>query len=366
MSVDDGLRAELDRTFGTFSPHPAPVEQTMRRGRAIRRRRWLAAASTVAVLIAAGSAVAAWAPWRTAPQPAPASGRVTVQPPAANAPAGEVASGTIDGKQWWLTAELPGTEGAPHGQEVIVASGPAMGASPLDAIVTVPQPSGTDPAALGALSSGGTQIQYGGVTAEVTHLVAGLSNGQTLTLLPVTVYGTRMVAFAAPLGTSITQVTAFSAHGELASAVPFSVPGSFSMVGAWLAPGQHGLSRASGQVGSGTYQGKHWSVTADVGPWGVCVLADGDSEVSGCIPTTTGLGTGVLSLPAATPEVAFGMAAASVTRVTVHRPDGSTVQVRPVTVGKQKLFAVAMKAGPHKLTWTAYGASGAVVASGGT
>jgi len=63
-------------------------------------------------------------------------------------------------------------------------------------------------------------------------------------------------------------------------------------------------------------------------------------------------------------EVACGIAAPPVVRIVVHRPDGSSVQVRPVTAGDQKFFAFAMSLrGQHTLSWTAYDSSGAVVAS---
>jgi RNA polymerase sigma-70 factor (sigma-E family) len=55
---------------------------------------------------------------------------------------------------------------------------------------------------------------------------------------------------------------------------------------------------------------------------------------------------------------------ASAAWVMVNQPDGTTTKVWPVTVGGQKLFAVAVEGGsPNQLTWTDYDSSGAVVGS---
>ena len=67
--------------------------------------------------------------------------------------------------------------------------------------------------------------------------------------------------------------------------------------------------------------------------------------------------------PGGTPKIAGGIAPASVTRVAVTEPDGTTVQVRPVTIGGQKLFAVALRPGTRPLRWVAYDGAGKVVAS---
>ncbi len=65
----------------------------------------------------------------------------------------------------------------------------------------------------------------------------------------------------------------------------------------------------------------------------------------------------------ASPEIAAGVASASVVRVVVTQPDGTTAQVRLVTVGGQKVFAVAVRPGAKSLRWVAYDSAGKVVAS---
>lgn len=87
------------------------------------------------------------------------------------------------------------------------------------------------------------------------------------------------------------------------------------------------------------------------------------SAGGGCVPVTAGLGTSVMFWTARSPEVAFGNAAAPVTRVAVTQPDGTTTQIRPVQVGAQKFFAFTMDAGHKRVRWAAYDSSGGLVAS---
>lgn len=60
MRTDDerDLRQRLDQAFETVNPHPAPVDGTVRRGRAMRVRRRVAAAVGVAAVAAIGTAAA--------------------------------------------------------------------------------------------------------------------------------------------------------------------------------------------------------------------------------------------------------------------------------------------------------------------
>lgn len=56
------------------------------------------------------------------------------------------------------------------------------------------------------------------VRADVSYLVVGLSNGQAVTLRPVTVLGLarpRLAAISVPSQTSIIEIRAYSASGEL-------------------------------------------------------------------------------------------------------------------------------------------------------
>jgi hypothetical protein len=88
----------------------------------------------------------------------------------------------------------------------------------------------------------------------------------------VTVYGTRAVAFASPEGAQITDVVAYSAHGEIASAVPFNQPGGWAWFVSWLRPGQHQAARVSGGSPPAR-RGMAWPATAYLSPWGTCIPA---------------------------------------------------------------------------------------------
>ena len=183
-------------------------------------------------------------------------------------------------------------------------------------------------------------------------------------LHPVKVWGVRVVAFAAPVSAEITEATAYSRHGVIATAIPFDRPGEIATFSAWLRPGQHGLSRASGRIASGVVSGHAWSVTAYLGPWGICV----DSSTGGgyCTTTASGLGTSLLFREQGTPGVAGGTASAAVTRVVAYPPGGASVQTRPVTVGGQKFFAFPLTHADKAVRWKAYDSAGNVVASGTT
>ena len=113
-----------------------------------------------------------------------------------------------------------------------------------------------------ARTRGPVQVQYGAVRADVTYVAVRLGNGTVLLLHPVAVYGVRAVAFAVPVGAGVLDATAYSRHGEIGAAIPFSAPNGVAAFSLWLTPGQHGLARASGRIGSGTANGSAWSVTA--------------------------------------------------------------------------------------------------------
>lgn len=382
MTTNDerDLHERLDRTLETIIPRPAPIDDAVGRGRVIRgRRRRLAtmagAAAGVAACVGLVTGLATLLPSHRYTISSSASGgyTVTVQAPGPRAPAGEIASGSINGRPWQITAEKPGTDGAARGMQLILGSGPAAGPAGMSAAGAPLAANGADPVAWQEYGMGNStaQGQFGAVRADVSYVTIRLSNGTVLTLQPVTVYGVRAVAFAAPLGATIIDATAYSRHGEIATAIPFSYPGprtsfidGIASFAAWLKPGQHGLDRASGQLGSGTFDGHTWSATAYLGPWGICFeVAGGTPLVRYCTPATSALGTQRLFWTGVDPNVAGGSASASVTRVVVHRVDGVTVVVRPVTIGQQKFFVFPMRYGLKPLTWKAYDSSGKLVAS---
>lgn len=366
MSIDDerDLYERLDGAVDAITPRPAPVDGVLRRGRVIRwRRRAVAAASVAAVAVAGVVAVPALRPAATQ-SPATAHYTVTVQPPGPHSPPGQIASGTVNGQRWQVTVGRPGSGGAGSGQQFAVVSGPAFGPEPLNSSGPALAADNTEPVVFTGISSERGQAQFGAVRADVSYLTVRLGNGTVLTLHPARVWGVRAVAFAAPLGAVITEATAFSRHGVIATAIPFGRPGEIDTFSAWLRPGQHGLGVASGRIASGIVSGRAWSVTAYLGPWGICV----DASTGGgyCTPTASGLGTSLLFRGAGTPGVAGGAASAAVTRVVAYPSGGPAVQTRPVTVGGQKFFAFPLTHADKAVRWKAYDRAGNVVASGTT
>src|SRR6185437_7552824 len=145
--------------------------------------------------------------------------------------------------------------------------------------------------------------------------------------------------------------TAYSVRGEIATAIPFRADGISSFV-TWLRPGQSGLPRASGLVGSGSYLGKAWSVRAYLGPWGACLVSlvgqAGEAGGSSCeeVTSVSRNGTGMWLWIGGVPAIAMGSAGLSVARIAVTSPDGKTTQVHPVAVGGARFFAFAFGQGP--------------------
>jgi hypothetical protein len=358
------LHERLEAAFGAITPRPAPIEGAVRRGKAIRVWRRAAAAAGVAAVAAAGAfAVPSLLQGPAAPGPvAPAgSPNVTVQAPGPHSAPGLIALGTINGQGWQFIAAKPGSGGLGVNEQFFTTVGPAFAGEGTSLPGTALAVYGADPVSFFELTCGPVQVQYGAVQADVTYVAVRLGNGTVLILHPVAVYGVRAVAFAVPVGAGIAEATAYSRHGEIAAAIPFNAANGTADFGVWLKPGQHGLARASGRIGSGTVNGSAWSATAYLGPWGICIQVSGTGIA--CVPTTAGLDSGYWSLTEDSLSVAGGRAPASAAWVIVNQPDGTTTKVRPVTVGGQRLFAFQLRTGPNRLSWTDYDSSGAVVGS---
>jgi hypothetical protein len=361
MSISDekDLMGRLDRAFQTITPGQAPVERAVRHGRVIRIRRRLTAAAGLAI-VAAGIAVPVLLQQQAAP-PAfsrPGHRSVTVRPPGPHAPAGLIASGTVDGKHWAVTAEKPGTGGAARDAQCFMALS-MRDCGPVTA------PSNSAPVAFLGSSSGPTDSAYGPVSAAVSYVTVRLADGTVLTLHPVSMYGTRYVAFAVPLHMVINKITAYAAHGEMASAIPFNSPDGSADVGLWLRPGQTGLRRAAHLIGSGGADGRAWSVTAYVGPWGECVLTRAGGDISsGCNPVSSPQGTLLLGSSSGSPGMEYGSASADVQHVVITVTGGRTIRVRTITAGEQKFFAFPLSQGQHAVRWQAYDGARHEVGSG--
>jgi hypothetical protein len=339
VRIDDerDLHGQLEAAFEAITPRPAPIEAAARRGRAIKVGRRVAVAAGAAVVVAIGAlAVPTLLHHSAAPAPTAPIGRytATVQAPGPHSVPGLIASGTIDGKRWQITEAKPVSGGPPGSVPSVTTSGPAFGGNAASA-PAVAVDSGA-PVFFDGLTAGNVQVQFGTVRASVTYIAVRLDNGTVLILHPVTVYGLRAVAFAVPVGAEVLDATAYSRHGEIAAAIPFNAPGGVAAFGVWLTPGQHGLARASGRIGSGTANGIAWSVTAFLGPWGICIQAPATGITSAyCVPALSDLdvNSGTTSMTGDGLAVAAGHAPASTAWVMVSQPGAPTTKVWPVTVG---------------------------------
>jgi hypothetical protein len=357
------LHERLEAAFEAITPRSAPIDGAVRRGKAISIWRRAAVAAGAAALVAIGVfAVPSLLHRSAVPAPVAPVGpsTVTVQPPGPHSPPGLIASGTIDGQGWQFIAARPGSGAPGRGAQFFTTIGPAFAgetATLAGAALAVYSP---DPVSFFGLTCGPVQVQYGAVGADVTYVAVRLDDGTTLILHPVAVYGVRAVAFAVPVAAGVAEVTAYSRHGEIATAIPFNDPSGTADFGVWLRPGQHGLARASGRIGSGTFHGTAWSATAYLGPWGICIQLPAGVA---CVPTGSSVDSSATILTSGELSVAAGGGPASTAWVIVNQPDGSTTKVFPVTVGGQKLFAFLLRTGPNRLSWTDYDSSGAVVGS---
>lgn len=352
MNISDerDLAGRLDQAFQAITPREAPLDQAVRQGTVIRVRRRLAAVAGVAV-VAAGIAVPVLLN-QQASQPVLNHPRyhVTVHPAGPHSPAGLIASGTSGGRRWTVTAGKPG----PGGAQCFTA---VLRPTSLRSCGAVTGPSESDPVAFMGTSDRFTDAEFGPVGAAVSYVTVRLAGGPLLTLHPVRVHGTRYVAYAVPAHAVISKITAYSARGEIAAAVPFHDPDGTATVSLWLRPGQTGLPRATHLAGSGTVGGRAWSVTAYVGPWGECLVTRGSGSSSGgCVPASKPRGTTVIGSSGGTLVVVYGSAAADVKHLVITLAGGGSIRVPAIQVGTQKFFAFAHGNGQHPIRWQSYNA----------
>ena len=195
------------------------------------------------------------------------------------------------------------------------------------------------------------------MNAAVRYVTVRLSDGEALTLHPVSVYGTRYVGYAVPRSLQVSGITAYSAHRELASTIPFNAPDATLNTGAWLRPGQTGMPRAMGLIGSGTVDGHAWSSTAYVGPWGECLVTRGNGGANSvCDSVSTPQGTTVLGSASGPLVVVYGTAGPDVRHVIITLASGQTLRVQAVQVGDQKFFSYALPRGQRSVRWQSFDA----------
>jgi hypothetical protein len=365
------LRESLDEAMRAVIPGEPPVDAAMRRGKAIRRRRRVTAvAAAVAVAVIAGAGYPAVTHWRAAQAPPVTHTRhvvVTDVPPGKGAAPGLVASGVIGNQSWQVLVGKPGLIGTAQNQQCVYTKGSAFADGASASSTSASQDCGpaltpgTDPVTFTGGSAGPNQAQVGAVAADVQYVVLQLSDGQQLTLIPVRVYGTRLVAFAAPLA-AVASATAYLDSGHDLTASSAGLPDGLATFGKWLLPRQPVPPRATAVLASGTMDGQRWSVTAYVGPWGTCFsTSGGESACTAIVPMTT---TGVVGNAGDSPQFCYGSAAPSVAYLIVRLTDGRSFRVGVTAIDGEKLFAFALGKGQTPRRWTAYDAAGQALSSG--
>jgi len=372
MSIHDerDLRAQLGVALDAFTPDQLPLNAVVRQGRSLLVRRRIMVAACLVILAAAavaGPTLAHQLSHRVSPT-APRY-RVTVNPPGPGAPKGLIATGSINRVHWQMTAFEQRQSGQPNVCVQAYGDANCSGGEP-------PRASdGGDPFSLYTGWGPGGETWAGIVRSDVAYLRVDLSNGQTLTLRPVAVFGrgnASFVGFAVPFNGAITRITAYSVHAELAYAVPFTAQGALWLP-RWLRPGEPALPRpATYKIGSGTTDGNAWSVYLYTGPWGICANGTQQGNQDGMCAAGPGrLAHGqaahqLLSAGFNNTIWSFVMAASPAVRYLVVRsPDGHSIRVRTHRYDGARLagFVVTLP-GNKGASWTAYAADGRKLGSG--
>ncbi|HEY0937639.1 MAG TPA: hypothetical protein VGD91_28360, partial [Trebonia sp.] len=279
---------------------------------------------------------------------------------------GMVAQGKVGATSWQVTVHPGSTSNDCY--DVTFNGSSAIPAGGRCAYV-LPRLDGGEPGDLTDSYDGRAVVTTLGVAAaSVTYFVVTFTDGQQLKLIPVTVGSHRYVAWAAPEAMTVASLVAhlgtpYADSGRTETAIPFDPPGAIPVFGLWLLPGQAGPPRAHGFVASGTTAGQSWSVTAYEGPWGTCFAT---SDGSDCLPLRQLTTTAVLaSVGAVSGEMtSVGSAAPGVAMLRFTLSDGTAIQVKPVTVGDERLFAFAVGAHLTATRYTAYDAAGQAIATG--
>lgn len=359
------LRARLSVLLDGVEPSLPPVTQVVRRGRGIRMRRWISVAAGLAVLAAGGALVPGLLQGHRVSPSAPLHYKVTVTNLGERARAGVVGEGTINEKRWRVVVtDHDGCTLQPYlltcGLEADHAAGPRQ--------VTL----------VDSFFVGGTQLELGGVGADVTRVVIGLSNGTELSLRPVSAGGQRWVGVAAPMRT-ITRAVSFVGKSEYQHALPYVTGGAANFV-TWLRPGENGLPVANASVGAGELDGVSWHTAVHTGPWGYCtsfVNGNGCLDVTspprllpggklitslacGPLYTSTGKRSGASSGVMAVPP--------DVKDVVLRFADGSRLRLAATAIAGTRVFGYAIPSHPAVVKTLEYGVTGQLlhsVAGGG-
>jgi hypothetical protein len=394
---DEGqLGSRLGAALDLLDPGPLPFDSVVKQGKAVMiRRRVLAAA---AVVLAAAVAITApeAAHYLSRPSPAsPARYHVTVNPPGKGADQHLIASGMVSaslnamrwsvrglgsGGRFHLHWDVTRWSQYDHGKLLKVGGGSWDGSNGLPGFPA-------NPVSIWQIAYSESDLVAFAVRSDVSYLLVGLSDGQTLALQPVALLGRphpAVAAIAVPSETAITEISAYSAAGELGYTVPFGLlpsassrfdfnaEGDFQLV-RWFKPGQRALPGITAYtIGHGTARGTAWSERLLVGPWGTCVSSPvGPPDL--CLPATGNDLTGTKAVrflagdKISQDRVGWDALALkpSVSYVVTREPQGTLVGVKIYSVDGAKFATIAWTGQRQApLGWIAYSATGARLASG--
>lgn len=364
MTIGDEiqLRASLGAALDQLEPGPLPLDAVVRQGRTVMIRRRVLAAVAVVVVAAAAVTVPRLVHVAHQPPASPPRYHVTVSPPAKGASSDLIASGTLNKLRWIAKGTVDSEDfnvcwrisGDHHDSW---CDGDTLPAPPFPRVPATFYSEDVPDYAFVILLA----------RADVSHLLVNLSNGQTVTLRPIRVFGRHRAGFAAivvPSNASITKIQAYSAIGDLGYAVPFTTSTDIETV-RWLRPGQPALPKpASYTVASGHIFGSPWAERLYVGPWGFCFRNTwGDAVGSDtCVPISVNQpGGNVRTVQTAdfNSQATFSLIIGprQLSYVVARTGNGAPFLVRPYRIGAAN-FVVLVTTSKVKTRWIAYSAVG--------
>ena len=352
---DRDLGQRVGGALTLIKPGAPPMAEIMRQGQGIRRRRRAAGAGIVAVLVAAAVAIPdlLHVVAHIGHPPGPPARPLTVSRLGPVARDDVIGSGTANGKPW--VVRLTG------GQDPAAA---AAGLPVTGRLGTAPM--GSAPVTFTGAGTGRERLLAGPVGPAVAYLTMQAAGGPVYKLWPVAWHGHRYIGLVVPRDLAVARFTAYSAHGELAYAIPFPVNG-FPLIVSWLRPGAASpapVSLGVNSSGSSTY--RWWSVTAQIGPWGTCLVQTAGAGQIACRPTRSYPPNAVITVMTDRWRgLHAGITGAAVAYIKLRLRNRKTVRLPVTHVGGQGFWALSVLRHPGPVaSWTACDTAGHPVAGG--
>lgn len=337
-----------------IKPGPPPTAEIMRQGREIRRRRRAVGAGAVAVVAAAALAIPGLLHGAAHPgqSPGPSARPLTVSRLGPAARDGVIGSGTIGGRPW--VVRLAGGQD-PAARTAGLPATARLGTTPASAPVT-----------FAGAGTGAERLLAGPVGPAVAYLTMQAAGQPVYKLWPVTWQGHRYVGLVLPRNLAVVRFTAYSAHGELAYAIPFPDHG-FPLVVSWLRPGAESpVAVSMGVNSSGSSTNRWWSVTARIGPWGTCLVQTAGAGQVSCRPTRAYPPHAVITVMTDRWRgLRAGITGAAVTYIKLKLRNRKTAWLPVIHAGGQGFWALSVLRHPGPVaSWTAYDPAARPVAGG--